>query len=58
MIEASRAGLLADRVMKSRRPGWCPLCSGPVLTGQRIGRTPDHGWCHVLCIVTRYREAA
>ena len=43
-------GILADRVMKARRPGTCQICHHPISIGQQIGRIPI-GWAHTSCII-------
>jgi len=47
--------LLASRVRKARHASTCPLCQGPILPGQLIGRTI--AWSHVICIL-RERQGA
>jgi hypothetical protein len=43
----------ASRVRKARRDSTCPLCGGPIITGQQIGLIPA-GWAHLSpCIVRR-----
>ena len=49
---AHMKALLADRVMKARRPGTCPLCRGPIQVGEQIGRVGF--WAHTVCIVDRF----
>lgn len=50
--------LLATRVRKARRPGWCRVCNGPVRIGQQIGYWPAFpGWLHVQCGLALVREA-
>lgn len=44
-------GKLATRTMKARRTSTCPLCRGPVLVGQQIGKVGV--WAHVSCIIDR-----
>ena len=44
--------ILTDRARKARRNGSCPLCRGPVLVGQRIGRL-GLTWVHIRCAVAR-----
>jgi hypothetical protein len=48
----------ADRTRKARHSSRCPLCGGPVLVGQRIGRIRHRGrlvWPHTACIVAIQR---
>jgi hypothetical protein len=40
---------LADRVMRARREGTCPLCR-PILVGQYIARCGSC-WYHAGCVV-------
>ena len=46
---------LASRVRKARHASTCPLCQGPILPGQLIGRTI--AWSHVICVL-RERQGA
>lgn len=43
--------LLASRVKKARRRGWCPACQSATLPGQRIALVSGHGWIHATCAI-------
>jgi hypothetical protein len=43
--------VLADRTMRARREGTCPVCHGPILVGQPIARCPGRVWMHASCYV-------
>ena len=44
--------VLADRVMRARRQGTCPLCRGPVRIGQQIARMGPGCWVHSGCLIS------
>jgi hypothetical protein len=53
MTEPTRLGemIKVKRSMKARRTGHCALCGGPTTLGQLIGKTDEHGWVHIKCVV-------
>jgi hypothetical protein len=43
-------------VRKARRSSVCPLCRGPIMTGQQISDGSSRGWVHVRCLITEQRS--
>jgi Family of unknown function (DUF6551) len=55
-FDTGRQDVTRIHVRKARRSSVCPLCRGPIMTGQQISDGSSRGWVHVRCLITEQRS--